>query len=109
MTKPKRRQTYPKDDSDKLRDANKKLRSEVRNLKKQLKIACSERDTAVEAWIKTEAFLAEITEDVPLEEMLKLRTLPKKAVRKKIKKETNPEELKEQVREKFAKWRKDNL
>ena len=38
MTKPKRRQTYPKDDSDKLRDANKKLRSEVRNLKKQLKI-----------------------------------------------------------------------
>jgi len=99
-----KRQTYPKEDSEKLRDTIQKLKSQVRNLQKKNRDLKSENDTLLDAWARTEAFLQEVTEGVPLEEVIKYKTLPKKAVRKK--EETNEQE---QVRKKWAQWRKENL
>lgn len=83
-----------------------KLKAQIRNLKKQNKELISENQTLLEAWAKTEAFLSEVTKDVPIEEMLKYEKLPKKATRKKDK---TVEDTKEQTRKKWANWRKENL
>jgi hypothetical protein len=61
----------------------------------------------LDAWAKTEAFLGELTEGIPLEEILKYKTLPKKATRKRVKDE--PQDAKEATRKKFQKWRKEKM
>lgn len=103
MTK-KKQQTYPKEGSDKLKDTVQKLRRQVRRLQKEVRELKSENSTLLDAWAKTEAFLHEVTDGVPLEEVMEHRTLPKKLTRHK-------EEISEQdaVRQKWADWRKENL
>jgi predicted RNase H-like nuclease (RuvC/YqgF family) len=102
----KNKHIYPKEGTDRDKDTIKKLRSQVRNLKKQNKELQSENETLLEAWSKTEAFLAEITDGVPLEELLKHRNLPKKATRKTV--TTNDDNI-DEIRTKWSQWRKDNL
>lgn len=77
----------------------------MRNLKKQNKMLKSENDTLLDAWIKTQSFLEEVTDGVPLEELLQYRKLPKKAVRV----EQDTKKVEEDVKEKWLKWRKENL
>ena len=82
----------------------------MRRLQKAVKELRSENDTLLEAWAKTEGFLEEITNGVPLEELMRYNKLPKKAIRVKDKKvRQNDNELREEAREKLAKWRKENL
>lgn len=111
MTKQNKRQTYPKDDADTMRDTIQKLKSQVRRLQKTIRELKSENSTLIDAWSKTEAFLSEVTEGAPLEEVIKYNKLPKKAVRKKTNKvnKVNEQDAKEVAREKWAKWRKENL
>ena len=105
------KQTYPKENEDNLRDTLQKLKSQVRNLTKQNKELRSKNSTLLEAWAKTEAFLAEVTDGVPLVEVMKHRTLPSKVVKKTDKIHPKKENIdaREQTREKFKKWRKENL
>ena len=77
----------------------------MRNLKKQNKMLKSENDTLLDAWIKTQSFLEEVTDGVPLEELLQYRKLPKKAIRV----EQDTKKVEEDVKEKWLKWRKENL
>ena len=66
----------------------------------------------MEAWAKTECFLEEVTEGVPLEDILTYDKLPQRNLKKKnqkVEKHKNDEKTKEQVRQKWAKWRKENL
>lgn len=111
MTKQKKRQTYPKDNSENEREANKKLRSQVRRLQKEVRELKSENKTLLEAWAKTESFLQEITKGEPLEEIMKYNKLPSKITRIKEQKvdKINEEEERELARQKLAQWRKDNL
>lgn len=85
------------------RDANEtiqKLKAQVRNLKKQNRELKSENKTLLDVWAKSEAFVSEITEDIPLEEIVKQNKLPKMLTK---------EDEKEQARKKWAKWRQENL
>jgi hypothetical protein len=100
----KKKHTYPKENEDKMRDTIQKLRSQVRRLTKEVKELKSENSTLLDAWAKTEAFLHEVTEGVPLAEVMKHKTLPKKIIETK-----EPLCEKEAVRQKWANWRKDNL
>jgi hypothetical protein len=98
---------YPNTDERDDKEIIRKLKSQIRKLKKENKDLKSENDTLLDAWSKTESFLVEITQGVPLEDLVKVRTLPKKAVRG-----INPVEKKEpnqNVRKKWAEWRKENL
>ncbi len=105
MTKLKRRQTYPKEDTETLRDTIRKLKSQIRKLQKTIRELKAENKTLSEAWSKTEEFLGEITEGKPLKEILKYKTLPKKVSRKNI--ETK-EDKKQEILEKWQKWNKEN-
>lgn len=101
----------PKDEKE-LRTTIRKLKAQVRNLTKEVKALKSENETLLDAWARTESFLSEITDGIPLEEMLKHRTLPKKAVRShltKVDQLLKEEESKEDFRKELAKWRKENL
>lgn len=64
----------------------------------------NENQSLLDAWAKTEAFLGEITDGVPLEDLLKFKKLPKKATRK-----VEQKVEKQETREKWKKWRKENL
>jgi hypothetical protein len=79
----------------------------VRKLQKEKRDLISENQTLLDAWAKTESYLAEITNGVPLEDMLKFKKLPKKATRKV--EQRRDKEDKEDARKKWAQWRKDNL
>lgn len=112
MARKSRKQVYPKDETDTLRDTVKKLKSRVRNLQKTIRELKSENSTLLDAWSKTEAFLQEVTEGEPLEEVIRYNKLPKKLLRKKeekVVKELEKEEDREKARKKWAQWRKDNL
>lgn len=99
---------YPKDDVvDKQKETIQQLKSHVRRLQKEIKALKHENSTLLDAWAKTEAFLAEYTEGVPLEDILKYKTLPKKATRKRVKE--TPQNTKEATRQKFKKWRQEKI
>jgi enamine deaminase RidA (YjgF/YER057c/UK114 family) len=102
---------FPKDEENNLRDTIQKLRNQVRKLRKNIKELESENSTLLEAWVKTEHFLEEVTDGVPLEDLLKYKKLPKNVVKKKTVKVENltKKESTEEVRKKWAKWRKENL
>ena len=103
---------YPKKDDEDFKETIQKLRSQVRNLRKKVKDLQVERDSLLDAWAKTEAYLADITEDIPLEDIIKYKKLPKKATMKKDKKRKKIEETdskKEDTRKKFQNWAKENL
>lgn len=91
-----------------------KLKSQIRHLKKQNKELRSENKTLLEAWAKTEAFLAEVTKGVPLDDLLNCDKLPEKHIKKNVRnnlpfEELTKEEQKEKTRQKWAKWKKENL
>jgi len=112
MARKSRKQVYPKDESDTLRDTIKKLKSQVRNLQKTVRELKSENSTLLDAWSITEAILQEVTEGEPLEEIIKYRKLPKRVLRKKeekVIKELEKEVDREEARKKWARWRKENL
>ena len=98
---------YPKDDVDKQKETIQQLKSQVRKLQKENKNLRHENKTLLDTWAKTEAFLGELTDGIPLEEILKYKTLPKKATRKRVKDE--PQDTKEATRKKFQKWRKEKM
>ena len=102
---------YPARDEEDLRDTLQKLKSRLRKLQKENKILRSENETLLDAWTKTESFLAEITDGVPLEKVLEYRTLPKKALRNQSEEDNEEtlDDVKDQARKQWAKWRKDNL
>lgn len=104
------RNYVPREDK-KYQENLKKLRSQVRTLQKQIKQLKSDNDTLLDAWAKTEAFLAEITDGVPLEDLLRYRNLPKKAIRTKDKKVEKIEinDTRAATRAKFREWREKNL
>ena len=112
MTKQKKRQTYPKDEAENAKDTIQKLKSQVRRLQKTVRELKSENATLLDAWAKTESYLEEVTEGIPLEEVMKHKKLPKKVLRKKegkLDKYNNREDAKEAARQKWANWRKENL
>jgi hypothetical protein len=96
--------TYPQEDTKKQNQTIQKLKGQLRKLKKENKELKSENKTLLDAWIKTECFLEEITHGVPLEEIIHYKKLPKKAVRK-----DTPKDSVEDTRKKWADWRKENL
>lgn len=104
----KNTRNYPKADSESLQDTIKKLKARVRNLTKINRQLRSENETLLEAWVKTESFLSEVTDDVPLEEVMKHKKLPKKALRKNKKEEIVVDEM-EEARLKWKKWREEKL
>lgn len=89
MTKNK---DYERGEVQKLKERIDRLRSELRRQKKLNKELISKLETLESAWKKTEDFLHDLTIDVPLEELIKYKTLPKKAVRKRPRKEQKPKE-----------------
>jgi chromosome segregation ATPase len=99
------KQVYAKDETQSLRDTIQKLKSQLKRAQKELKESRSENNTLLEAWSKTEAFLEEVTDGVPLEKVLKYKKLPKKIIKEPV----PTEDTKEAARKKWAKWRKDNL
>ena len=101
---------FSRNEESSLQETLKELKSRVRKLTKENKILRSENATLLEAWSKTEYFLSEVTDGVPLEQMMKYKTLPKKAVRK----QTESNQIKdvdetEKARLKWKKWRDENL
>lgn len=100
-------QKYPKEDTDKQKEKIQQLKSHIRRLQKEVKSLKHENSTLLDAWAKTEAFLAELTEGVPLEDILKHKTLPKKATRKRVK--DQPQDTKEATRKKWQRWRQEKL
>lgn len=95
-----------------LHDKIRSLKSQIKKLMKENRELKSKNDTLEGAWRKTEDFLSEITDDVPLDELLKFRKLPKKAVRSVSKKGKAVDEdvdQKEDFRLKWKKWRQENL
>lgn len=100
-------QKYPKEDTDKQKEKIQQLKSHIRRLQKEIKNLKQENSSLLDAWAKTEAFLAELTEGVPLEDILKHKTLPKKATRKRVKEE--PKDAKEVTRKKYQNWRKEKM
>lgn len=105
----KNTRNYPKSDSDALGDTLRKLRSRVRKLMKENRELRSENRTLLDAWAKAEAYLVEITQGVPLEELLKYRTLPMKVIKKHEKELTEEIDEIEEARKKWKSWREDNL
>jgi predicted nucleic acid-binding Zn-ribbon protein len=67
---------YPNRDEEDLNETIRKLKAQLRYLKKEIKELASENKTLKDAWQKTEDFLSELTQDVPLEELLRYRKLP---------------------------------
>lgn len=96
MTKNK---DFERGEVQKLKERLERTRSELRRQKKKNKELISKLETLEAAWKKTEDFLHDLTLDVPLEELLKYKTLPKRAVRKRTKREQKP---KEDPRDKWA-------
>jgi predicted nuclease with TOPRIM domain len=93
---------FPKRDSEELQEQIQKLKSRLRKVQKENRMLKEELTTLRSAWEKTEAFLRDVTEGVPLEELLEVKTLPKKAVRSSTKnKEEDP-------RSKWKKWLAEN-
>lgn len=106
----KNTRNYPKDDEKDLRETIQKLKSQVRKLKKDNKELKSDNESLLDAWAKTEAYLQEITQGVPLEDLLRFRKLPKKALHKKEGKvKKNKEDTMKETKEKWRNWRKENL
>jgi hypothetical protein len=68
----------------------------------------SENQTLVECWAKTEAFLEEITAGVPLEDLLKYKKLPKRAIQKKIKADNKIDKQNRDKQATLEKWQKWN-
>ena len=100
---------YPKSDSESLQDTVKKLRGRVRKLMKENRELRSENKTLLDAWAKAESFLQEVTQGVPLEDLLKYRTLPKQFIEQEEEEIEENIDEKEETRLKFKKWREDNL
>lgn len=87
MTKNK---DFERGEVQKLKERLERTRSELRRQKKKNKELISKLETLEAAWKKTEDFLHDLTLDVPLEELIKYKTLPKRAVRKRTKREQKP-------------------
>lgn len=105
------RQFARSDDEDK-RDTINKLRAQIRQMEKYIEELKSENETLVSAWAKTEAFLEEITAGVPLEDLLRYKKLPKRAVQKKTKADNKidkEDREKQRVLEKWQKWNKERV
>lgn len=100
---------FIKKDNDNLKETIRKLKAQISNLEKMNRQLQSENGTLREAWRKTEDFLKDVTNGVPLEEVLKYRRLPKKALRMQKeqakKEEKSKEQEKEEVRQKWKLWR----
>ena len=92
------RKTFPKDEHDSLKETVNKLKSQIRKLQKENRDLKSENNTLLTAWGKTECFIDELTENIPVEELIKNN-----------KNKLSENEEKEIVREKWAQWRKENL
>ena len=100
---------YDKGEVQKLKDRIENLRGENRRLKKVIKSMESELHTMKSAWKKTEEFLQDVTSGIPLEQLIKQKPLPKKALRKRQKQETRtPVDQREVIRDKWAKIVKEN-
>jgi hypothetical protein len=63
---------YPEEREGKLKDANRKLKSQIRNLKKRLSILETENKTLRRGFYKNCDFIQEKLEDKTLEEILKM-------------------------------------
>lgn len=99
---------YPKTDSESLHDTIKTLKSRIRKLQKETRELRSENKTLLDAWAKAESFLQEVTQGVPLEDLLKYKTLPRKMV-KDLEDDIEDIDEKEEVRLKWKNWREENL
>lgn len=91
---------FPKKDGEEAKETIRKLKSQIRKLQKKIRELKSEIATMEEAWLKTETYLSEIVKDVPLEDLLQ---------QEKILDKTLVEDHEEDVRDKWARWRKENL
>jgi predicted nuclease with TOPRIM domain len=106
----KNTRNYPKKDVQELNSNIQKLKSQIRNLKKENRELASENKTLLDAWVKTADYLHEVTDGIPLEEILRTKDrLPKDLVHKhtstrKPKEDFTRTELKEEARKKWAKW-----
>lgn len=101
---------YPKSDDDSLKDTIKKLKDEIKDLKNENTKLMQENKTLKKAWKKTEEFLHDVTDEYTLEELIKNAGQPKKLAKERTKKiDDEPEKESERVRQKWAKWRKENL
>lgn len=98
---------YPQSEEDEQKETIRKLKAQLKRVKKQNIELKSENKSLKKAWNKTEKFLSEALDDVPLEEVLKYNKLPKKALRKRAKQEKKKQ--KETAKEYFRRWRKENL
>jgi len=108
----KNTRNFPKGDSESLKETVNKLRSQVRRLRKENALLKSENSTLIQAWTETEDFLSEVTEDVDVEDLIKLNNkkqrLPREVIKEKVRIiEQNPEDERERVRLKWKKWREN--
>ena len=104
----KNTRNFPKRDDESLKETIRKLKGQIRRLRKQNDILKTENKTLIDAWIETEEFLSEVTKDVPVEDLL---NKDKKKVKEKIVKsiKVDPEVEREKFRLKMKKWREENL
>jgi len=101
---------FPKKDDEDLRETISKLKARIRKLQKQANNLRHENSTLLDAWAKTESFLQEVTNGVPLERIIEHRKLPASKLKpEKIKKEEVDINEKEDARLKWTKWRNENL
>lgn len=96
---------YPPRDIESLKDTIKKLRGQLRRLKKENAELVSENRTLLSAWAETESFLFDVTDNASLEDLLNKKNLKKEPNKVKMKKE--PEDERENVRQKWAKWNEE--
>ena len=94
----KNTRNYPKKSEEDLKETASKLKRKIRRLEATIRKLKEENDSLQRAWQKTEKFLQQSLEDIPLEELLKHNKLPKKATRQK------KQEEKEDIREKMQRW-----
>jgi DNA-binding transcriptional MerR regulator len=99
---------YAKNDDEDKKDTINKLRAQIKQLEKYIEELKSENKTLVDAWAKTESFLEEVTSGIPLEEILKYKKLPRRALQKKAKADNKVNKQERERREVLEKWQKWN-
>lgn len=94
---------YPKNQAEELNGTVKKLKSQINNLHKEIKLLKSENRTLLEAWTKTSDFLYEITNGLSVEDMIDNDI---ETIKQKISVDYNKLEFdeRESIRKKWAEW-----
>ena len=100
---------FSRSDEESDKDTIQRLKAHVKSLYKKIDDLETENKTLLDAWAKTEVFLQEVTNGVPLEDLLRMRKLPKRVLKgkdKKVKKQDENDKRQETL-EKWQRWNKE--